>query len=312
MKKIIPSDDFLKELEYQFFNDETIISFSEIKRRNNIGSKVIETIKKYFFDKFGRDKILSISRNRAAKREGIRRTGIKLRPKTDEEKQRISEINKEIWKSRPDLMEIAIKNGKNTLGKKQTTETIQKRLNSRKGYRHSPETIIKIAGDRKGKPLPEWRKEKLKVPKKIKRIHYGHSQETKDKLKITTTRLWKNGTFKKIYKSKIQITFGNTLTSMGYVVQDEYRIEGKPYDFYLPSINLIIEFNGTFWHRDPRFYTDCILKGKSIWEKDKYKMDVAKSNGYDTLVVWQYDWENATNKEEFIKNIIHGQLNTTK
>ena len=59
--------------------------------------------------------------------------------------------------------------------------------------------------------------------------------------------------------------------------------------------NKIIEFNGTFWHADPRFYNDSMLireniLAKDIHEYDRIKLDELKKHGYDVLVVWEFDY----------------------
>jgi G:T-mismatch repair DNA endonuclease (very short patch repair protein) len=79
------------------------------------------------------------------------------------------------------------------------------------------------------------------------------------------------------------------------------------YDFRFN--NKLIEFNGTYWHCDPRKYEpdffrkDCKLYAKEIWEKDKNKTNLAKENGFDVLVVWELDFKQ--NKEEVIKQCIN-------
>lgn len=303
--EFIIDEEFGKNLENQLFNDESIISFSDLGKRNGLSNRKICAARQYFYNKFGKENILKITKKRQSEKEGLRRRGLKLRPRTEEEKRKISESNKRVWSERQDLIELSRINGKMTKGRKQSQDSINKRIESRKGYRHSEETIKKITKGRLGRPLPEWWKEKLRVPKKTKRKNYSPSQETRNKLSIITKKQWIDGIHKNVYKSKKQIELENLLKSMGHIVKDEYRIDGRPYDFYIESLNLIIEFNGTYWHRDPRFYTDDIFKGMSIWERDRLKMETAKNKGFKTLVIWQYDWETTKDKEQFIKEKIH-------
>ena len=59
--------------------------------------------------------------------------------------------------------------------------------------------------------------------------------------------------------------------------------------------NKIIEFNGTYWHADPRNYKDDDLirenvTAKDIHDFDKMKLSVFKKHGYDVLVIWESDY----------------------
>ena len=57
----------------------------------------------------------------------------------------------------------------------------------------------------------------------------------------------------------------------------------------------IIEFNGDYWHCNPRVYdSDKIIIGnrtaKDIWEKDKKKIQTAIDLGYRVMIVWECDF----------------------
>ena len=73
----------------------------------------------------------------------------------------------------------------------------------------------------------------------------------------------------------------------------------------------IIEFNGDYWHGNPNLYNenDKIINQlvKERWEYDTRKIDLAKSKGYDVLVIWEYDYNNHPNLTfkkciKFLKN----------
>jgi hypothetical protein len=72
------------------------------------------------------------------------------------------------------------------------------------------------------------------------------------------------------------------VASLGFDVEDEYLINGKSYDILVKEKNLIVEFNGTYWHLDPRRYDkDHYDKSRQmyaheIWKRDLQKLDVAK------------------------------------
>ena len=71
----------------------------------------------------------------------------------------------------------------------------------------------------------------------------------------------------------------------------------------------LIEYNGTYWHADPRFYAPdhLITKkqkiAKQIHEDDKKKLETAQSQGYEVLVIWEHDFRQ--NKQREIEKCIN-------
>ena len=63
--------------------------------------------------------------------------------------------------------------------------------------------------------------------------------------------------------------------------------------------NACLEFNGTYWHADPRKYKkDDIIKdilAETIWENDMIKQNFIKQN-YKLLVIWEDDYNNDKDK----------------
>lgn len=72
----------------------------------------------------------------------------------------------------------------------------------------------------------------------------------------------------------------------------QYSIGRMTADFYIPSINLIVETNGDFWHANPAVYTDTEslhpIQRRAI-EKDKRKLRQLHDQGYDVFVLWEND-----------------------
>ena len=59
----------------------------------------------------------------------------------------------------------------------------------------------------------------------------------------------------------------------------------------------IIEFNGAFWHANPKIYlSDHYIKegqcAQYIWDKDLDKKNTAINAGYDVMVVWESEYKN--------------------
>jgi very-short-patch-repair endonuclease len=87
----------------------------------------------------------------------------------------------------------------------------------------------------------------------------------------------------------------------------EGKRKGYYVDFYFEKENKIIEFNGDFWHFNPKKYLpesfiilgDSKFIAKDIWNNDKIKNDLFKQYGYDVLTIWEMDYRE--NKDEIIK-----------
>lgn len=87
------------------------------------------------------------------------------------------------------------------------------------------------------------------------------------------------------------------------------------YDFTDKKRKKIIEYNGDEYHANPKMFEandrpHPFRKGntaKQIWKKDKMKIDVAKNEGYDVLVIW--DSEYRKNKQETIDKCVNFLFN---
>lgn len=80
-----------------------------------------------------------------------------------------------------------------------------------------------------------------------------------------------------------------------------------PYDFGSLSKKKLIEFYGTYWHADPRFFeADYFFSQKNqtaaqIRARDQAKRSYALSNGFKLQVIWEHDWRK--NKQQVINNL---------
>lgn len=85
------------------------------------------------------------------------------------------------------------------------------------------------------------------------------------------------------------------------------------YDFVIPSIKYCIEFNGDIWHANPNIYKsddkphpfELNTSASELWERDNYKINFLKSQGYQVDVIWESDYNNDQGKvfNECILNI---------
>lgn len=65
-------------------------------------------------------------------------------------------------------------------------------------------------------------------------------------------------------------------------------------DFYIPSLSLIVEFYGDYWHCNPKIYKadDMIFGGKTardIWDYDKKRIEKLKDAANHIIIVWELD-----------------------
>jgi len=74
------------------------------------------------------------------------------------------------------------------------------------------------------------------------------------------------------------------------------------YDFYIPKINLLIEYQGEMHERFVRGIHKSIKDFEKQVEHDKRKKEYAEQNGYNFLEIWYYDFDN-------IEEILTKELN---
>ena len=88
-------------------------------------------------------------------------------------------------------------------------------------------------------------------------------------------------------------------------------IKPKELDFYFPELNLAIEFQGDYWHANPKKYSadDLILVaniGKvpayQIWERDNWKIERCKELWIELITIWEKDW--LEDKNAILENLM--------
>ena len=105
----------------------------------------------------------------------------------------------------------------------------------------------------------------------------------------------RSGKIKSVITSKREKEIVKEIKQLGYNPIHSYRVDSKICDVYIPSLNLIIEYFGDYWHCNPKKYESDFFnkkKGKfawELWDYDKKKIDLIKSYGYNLEVVWEGD-----------------------
>lgn len=77
------------------------------------------------------------------------------------------------------------------------------------------------------------------------------------------------------------------------------------FDFAVPELNKLIEFNGDFWHANPKRYKhDQVIsfgsfkaKAEDLWSRDAKKVQAANDQGYQVLTVWESDFNRNPTQE---------------
>lgn len=105
--------------------------------------------------------------------------------------------------------------------------------------------------------------------------------------------LVKNYNFKKIYYGENEYVF---------LINDESIKIAKP-DLYIKDINLIIEFYGDYFHRNPKIYKNVIDDKKyKIWEYDEKRIKlIRKKYNCTIMIVWELDYH--LQKEKILNEI---------
>lgn len=138
------------------------------------------------------------------------------------------------------------------------------------------------------------------------------------------TSLSKNGNLKLGYSKISQELFYNILNY--YNIEDKENIYFATknyemimsddnnkvylYDFTDLKNNKIIEYNGDLYHANPNMYESRDnphpfrkwITAQDIWDNDENKLELAKENGFDVLVIWDSEYKN--DKEKTLKRCL--------
>lgn len=171
-------------------------------------------------------------------------------------------------------------------------EQIYKELNQRK--RLTLENLIKKHGEEKG--LEIYKRLKLKSSIAMMKAKNFNFSKSADKLFLKIIEL--------MNLDKNECYFHGSILGEFYLFIDEFK-NYKFYDFYIPSLNKIIEYNGHVWHPkhdDPDWTNPW---GETFEDKryyDETKVAGARKLGYDVLVVWDDDKNNEDKIMNFLNN----------
>lgn len=215
-----------------------------------------------------------------------------------------------------------------------------------KGHtKHTHSSVASYAMSRTGKNNPifslteEERKQKVyywlfKSKEELQCIHNTISKTLRDKyasgeiLHISKTNPekfvdilekfkngWKfaheNGLIKKQgYSSSYERKIADALENLNICFVQQKSINSLfRYDFFIPNANLLIEFNGDYWHCFPPLFESSYIHphkqmlASEIWAYDEAKTEHAKSAGYNIVTVWENQLIDLN--EEELRNFIY-------
>lgn len=104
-------------------------------------------------------------------------------------------------------------------------------------------------------------------------------------------------------RSNVEIECFNELKQIFPKLEANIEIDNYIVDMILEDV--VIEFYGDFWHRNPKLYlAEDSFYGKTseaIWKYDKNRVDCLNEKGYKIIIIWETDWK--SNKDRLIKQI---------
>jgi G:T-mismatch repair DNA endonuclease (very short patch repair protein) len=169
------------------------------------------------------------------------------------------------------------------------------------GKTHTKESKEKISKSRKGKGIGEnnsmsnlvWRKKAYNNLKK--KWDSGEMEHARKIMSDTMKETRRSGKLKSVIRSKKEKEIIIEIKKMGYAVKHSFKVDTKICDVFIPTLNLIIEYNGDYWHCNPKKYDPDYFNqkkqktAKELWEYDKNKIDLIREKGYNLEIVWESD-----------------------
>lgn len=209
---------------------------------------------------------------------------------------------------------ITLKNMIKKYGKEEGTKVFNE-YREKQRYKKSKQRYIDEFGEEEGlKIFKEINKKKVHNLENYQR-KYGKEEGLRRYSDFLVSR---RCSFSKMASSLFRKTESslnrNDITYIYQPKTEEFPIYQKNrsffYDFCIPELKFIIEFNGDVFHGNPQSFneSDCpnpfdrTLTAKQMWLNDKEKIDLAKSKGFDVMVIWERDYRN--DPETIMDNII--------
>ena len=183
---------------------------------------------------------------------------------------------------KPCSLKLQVGEGNPFFGKNHTKESLDKMSKSKKGQN---------SGDKNHMKQEKYRQ----MSRDIMRSNWDNGILDRKVISEQMKQTQRSGKIKSVITSKREKEIVKEIKQLGYNPIHSYRVDSKICDMYIPSLNLIIEYFGDYWHCNPKKYESDFFnkkKGKfawELWDYDKKKIDLIKSYGYNLEVVWEGD-----------------------
>jgi len=152
------------------------------------------------------------------------------------------------------------------------------------GKKHSNETKSHLSKIRKGTNVGD----KNPMSKKEYRDKIG--KKLLERIKLNPIKYQKISKKESKLLKEISQTYPDVIGS--------YVVGRFVCDIFIPSLNMVIEFYGDYWHCNPSIYKiDYFHKHKKkiaseIWEEDEIRVDYIKKRGYNLHIIWEKEYKN--------------------
>ncbi len=100
--------------------------------------------------------------------------------------------------------------------------------------------------------------------------------------------------------SSLERNFCKLLSELNIKYEQQFKLDGSYFDFYIQDNNLLIEINGDYWHGNPKVYKKTRVKfiSKRIEiERQREKKKKSRKNGYKILFLWERDLKTKLEKK---------------
>lgn len=181
-----------------------------------------------------------------------------------------------------------------------TKETVNRR-------KKSIELFVKVHGYYPGTDNASNEKRKMTWIKNYGVDHPWKLHQIRKKCDVTCLKLYGKNCWDLFVDSalyghdtKIELKVHGILERLKIIYIPHYPIlcgsSWREYDVYIPSLGLLIELDGDFWHGNPKTYYGQLYEVQiRNRENDTFKNELAKKEGYDIVRFWETD----INKPEF-------------